>query len=218
MEFFEQLRTLRTEIARQEGMPPYIIFSDKTLVDMCIRLPLTKEEMLAVSGVGENKFVKYGERFLEEIRRLTGGTKEKFYFGTLEEVEQLRGGTGKQKRKDWQKIEKTDFFVTGVQAGKFPYEEKYLAPELAERLNELREGEQVKKTSGAEIFRRIQELGLAGERYENGRRQKYVTEAGKEAGLWLGSRTSKAGTEYQDIYYDKKAQRMVVEWFVRGTQ
>lgn len=218
LEFFEQLRTLRTEIARQEGMPPYIIFSDKTLVDMCIRLPLTKEEMLAVSGVGENKFVKYGERFLEEIRRLTGGTKEKFYFGTLEEVEQLRGGTGKQKRKDWQKIEKTDFFVTGEQAGKFPYEEKYLAPELAERLNELREGEQVKKTSGAEIFRRIQELGLAGERYENGRRQKYVTEAGKEAGLWLGSRTSKAGTEYQDIYYDKKAQRMVVEWFVRGTQ
>ena len=218
LEFFEQLRTLRTEIARQEGMPPYIIFSDKTLVDMCIRLPLTKEEMLAVSGVGENKFVKYGERFLEEIRRLTGGKKEKFYFGTLEEVEQLRGGTGKQKRKDWQKIEKTDFFVTGAQAGKFPYEEKYLAPELAERLNELREGEQVKKTSGAEIFRRIQELGLAGERYENGRRQKYVTEAGKEAGLWLGSRTSKAGTEYQDIYYDKKAQRMVVEWFVRGTQ
>ena len=115
-------------------------------------------------------------------------------------------------------IEKTDFFVTGEQAGKFPYEEKYLAPELAERLNELREGEQVKKTSGAEMFRRIQELGLAGERYENGRRQKYVTEAGKEAGLWLGSRTSKAGTEYQDIYYDKKAQRMVVEWFVRGTQ
>ncbi|MBO5524179.1 MAG: DNA helicase RecQ [Roseburia sp.] len=215
LEFFERLRTLRTEIARQEGMPPYIIFSDKTLVDMCIRLPLTKEEMLAVSGVGENKFVKYGERFLEEIKQYTGGTKEKLYFGTFEEVEQLCGDTGKKKRKERKRVEKSSFSITREQAEKFPYADQYLAPELAEKLNELREEELIKKTSGAEIFRRVQELGLAGERYENGRRQRYVTEAGKEAGLWLGSRISKAGTEYQDIYYGRKAQRMVAEWFVK---
>lgn len=215
LEFFERLRTLRTEIARQEGMPPYIIFSDKTLVDMCIRLPLTKEEMLAVSGVGENKFVKYGERFLEEIKQYTGGTKEKLYFGTFEEVEQLCGDTGKKERKERKRVEKSSFSITREQAEKFPYADQYLAPELAEKLNELREEELIKKTSGAEIFRRVQELGLAGERYENGRRQRYVTEAGKEAGLWLGSRISKAGTEYQDIYYGRKAQRMVAEWFVK---
>ena len=66
-ELFEQLRTLRLAIAREEGMPPYIIFSDKTLIDMCVKVPQNKEQMLQVSGVGATKLEKYGERFLEEI-------------------------------------------------------------------------------------------------------------------------------------------------------
>ena len=64
---FERLKKLRLEIAREESMPPYIIFSDKTLIDMAAKMPASKPEMLDVSGVGENKFAKYGERFLEVI-------------------------------------------------------------------------------------------------------------------------------------------------------
>lgn len=64
---FERLKKLRLEIAREESMPPYIIFSDKTLIDMAAKKPSSKPEMLDVSGVGENKFAKYGERFLEVI-------------------------------------------------------------------------------------------------------------------------------------------------------
>ena len=64
---FEKLRQLRLVIAREEAMPPYIIFSDKTLIDMCTKYPQNKEEMLNVSGVGENKFRKYGQRFMDEI-------------------------------------------------------------------------------------------------------------------------------------------------------
>lgn len=81
LELFEQLRELRTTIAREEGMPPYIIFADKSLVDMCIKVPLNKSDMLKVSGVGENKYARYGERFLNIIREYTGGVREKFYFG-----------------------------------------------------------------------------------------------------------------------------------------
>lgn len=61
---FERLRALRTVIAREENVPPYIVFSDKTLVHMCLIKPKTKEDMLTVSGVGEFKYEKYGERFL----------------------------------------------------------------------------------------------------------------------------------------------------------
>ncbi len=64
---FEKLRQLRLAIAREEGMPPYIIFNDKTLIDMCAKVPGSREEMLGVSGVGEHKFGKYGQRFLDEI-------------------------------------------------------------------------------------------------------------------------------------------------------
>ena len=61
---FEKLRAVRTEIAKEEKVPPYIVFSDKTLTHMCIVKPATKAEMLNVSGVGEFKYEKYGERFL----------------------------------------------------------------------------------------------------------------------------------------------------------
>jgi len=46
---------------------PYIVFSDKTLIDMCEKLPLNAEAMLEVSGVGQNKLMKYGQRFVNEI-------------------------------------------------------------------------------------------------------------------------------------------------------
>ena len=59
---------LRLTIARETGVPPYIVFTDKTLIDMCVKRPKNKSEMLDVSGVGEAKYKRYGERFLEEIR------------------------------------------------------------------------------------------------------------------------------------------------------
>ena len=61
---FETLRALRAEIAKEEKVPPYIVFSDRTLVHMCLVKPKNREEMLSVSGVGEYKYGKYGERFL----------------------------------------------------------------------------------------------------------------------------------------------------------
>lgn len=64
---FARLRSLRLAIAREQKVPPYMVFSDKTLVHMCLLKPKTREEMLAVTGVGEHKFTKYGEKFLDEI-------------------------------------------------------------------------------------------------------------------------------------------------------
>ncbi|MEG0109217.1 MAG: HRDC domain-containing protein, partial [Lachnospiraceae bacterium] len=66
-DLFEKLRALRMEIAKKEKVPPYIVFSDKTLNHMCQLLPHNKEEMLQVSGVGEAKYEKYGKDFLEII-------------------------------------------------------------------------------------------------------------------------------------------------------
>ena len=61
---FERLRVLRMEIAKEEKIPPYIVFSDKTLISMCQLRPKNLEELLEVSGVGVVKAEKYGERFL----------------------------------------------------------------------------------------------------------------------------------------------------------
>lgn len=67
-ELFESLRMLRTEIAKDEKVPPYIVFSDKTLIQLCIVKPQTEEAMLSVSGIGKFKYDKYGQRFMEEIK------------------------------------------------------------------------------------------------------------------------------------------------------
>jgi ATP-dependent DNA helicase RecQ len=69
---FEQLRGLRSSIAKNNGVPPYVVFSDKTLQEMAQKLPQNKTQMLQVGGVGDVKFERYGEEFLA----LCGSIKE----------------------------------------------------------------------------------------------------------------------------------------------
>ena len=64
---FERLRALRKRIADEAGQPPYIVFSDAALRDMCVKMPRTPDEFLDVSGVGQTKLARYGDIFLAEI-------------------------------------------------------------------------------------------------------------------------------------------------------
>jgi ATP-dependent DNA helicase RecQ len=67
-DLFSDLKNVRTTFARSENVPPYIVFSDATLVEMAAYLPQTEEEMRKISGVGDFKWQKYGADFLNEIR------------------------------------------------------------------------------------------------------------------------------------------------------
>ncbi len=64
VEVYDKLRDLRTQIASEKGIPPYIVFSDKTLKDLSVKVPQDKEAMLEVHGIGEVKFERYGKEFL----------------------------------------------------------------------------------------------------------------------------------------------------------
>ncbi len=66
-DLFQALRTLRREIAENRCVPPYIIFSDKSLREMARRRPKTRVEFISISGVGEHKLKLYGDRFLAVI-------------------------------------------------------------------------------------------------------------------------------------------------------
>jgi ATP-dependent DNA helicase RecQ len=66
---FEDLRKLRSELARAEGLPAYCIFQDRTLREMASRLPNSREKMMAIVGVGEITFRKYGRAFLDLISK-----------------------------------------------------------------------------------------------------------------------------------------------------
>ena len=68
-DLFDLLRALRKQLADEQGIPPYIVFSDRSLRDMAALLPRSAEDMLSVSGVGEVKLQRYGKQFLNLIRR-----------------------------------------------------------------------------------------------------------------------------------------------------
>jgi ATP-dependent DNA helicase RecQ len=70
---WERLRRLRLDIAKELSLPAYVIFHDKTLKEMAVFRPTTKEAFLQISGVGERKAERYGDRFLKEIRAVECG-------------------------------------------------------------------------------------------------------------------------------------------------
>jgi len=69
---FEALRELRTRLAKEQDVPPYVIFPDRTLMAMAIAKPATQSRMLDISGVGETKLGRYGDHFLQEINSNRG--------------------------------------------------------------------------------------------------------------------------------------------------
>ena len=68
-DLFDDLKRVRTAFAKSENVPPYVVFSDVTLVEFATYLPQNEAEMRKISGVGELKFQKYGADFLQEIKR-----------------------------------------------------------------------------------------------------------------------------------------------------
>ncbi|MEH6942642.1 DNA helicase RecQ [Bacillus sp. JJ722] len=90
---FEKLRELRKEIASREGVPPFVIFSDETLHDMCNKLPQTLEGMLDVKGIGQMKKEKFGEVFLQVILNF----QEEQQLANNNEVSQIKNSEQKEK-------------------------------------------------------------------------------------------------------------------------
>ena len=73
---FADLKALRRELADENNVPAYIVFSDATLIDMCKKLPTTTEELFEVSGVGKVKLELYGDRFLKILKSYCNYSKK----------------------------------------------------------------------------------------------------------------------------------------------
>ena len=72
---YKKLRELRSKIAAKKQLPPYFVFMNRSLYEMCCRQPSTMEELCGIYGVGEKNSKEYGEEFLMEIGKYTGGVK-----------------------------------------------------------------------------------------------------------------------------------------------
>lgn len=210
LELFEQLKVLRLTLAKEAGMPPYIICTDKTLIDMCIKLPFTREEMLNVNGVGENKYEKYGVRFLQMIQEFTGRNREKLYYEETKDMENTEPGAV-QKEQSRKKNRKSDFILTEEMAGQVVFVPECQITALSNQLNELRDDSVMKKTSGAAIMRKLKAERYLDEEYEKGIWKKTLYEKGRELGISLKPQISAKGTEYEVFMFSEQAQRGIIK-------
>ncbi|SHO46136.1 ATP-dependent DNA helicase RecQ [Anaerocolumna xylanovorans DSM 12503] len=206
LDLFELLRQLRTDIAKEEGVPPYIIFSDKTLTDMCVKLPLNQNEMLTVTGVGENKFKKYGNEFLEAILKFTGGSKESLSYEQA--ADQQKAEKTLRTRKTKEEFRLTEEMRTG-----FKPEDKVTVSQFVDKLNDVRDEAVMKRLASVHITSVLKEEGYLIDRYNPllGRNETYPTEKGQSAGITTDSRISGKGNEYAVIMYDEKAQVLLLD-------
>ncbi|OPX50437.1 DNA helicase RecQ [Clostridium thermobutyricum] len=116
-DLFGLLRGLRMYLAGEEGIPPYMVFGDNTLKEMSTRMPLTKEQLLDISGVGEKKVEKYGEKFIEKIKEYVDEKNIKVDFKFENDIK-LPKATEKKKRRTTEKEKSYEISIRMLREGK----------------------------------------------------------------------------------------------------
>lgn len=213
-ELFEKLRSLRLEIARKEAMPPYIIFSDKTLIDMCVKLPQSVDDMQNVSGVGTVKCQKYGEAFAQVIRDYLHLHPDAVCSMAQEPAEDSSVGQQTRTAKKSKKT-KTEFYLMEKDAESFRYAELYYISEIKEELNRICTTENVKKVTVSSIWQYLMEEGYTEEIDHNGSYSKVQTQKGLDAGIVTVEKTSASGFQYTLLQYPPVIQQIIVRHFVQ---
>ena len=232
MELFELLRAGRLELARKQNVPPFIICSDKTLKDMCIKLPRNSEDMKNVYGMGVQKTESYGETFAEII--------DEFCLAHTEYVESMKaealdsdnlGDLGtqgveseKQRRKE-KTVRKKEFYIDPNMLDDVEIVDECIVSELANRINELNQKQGItgmKKLTAAFINGLLQQNGYIEELdMDDGSKTKRVTSKGAEIGIREEERKAKFGRRYYAITHSRESQKVIItllkEYFSQDT-
>lgn len=216
-ELFEELRRLRTELAQERSVPPYMVASDRTLRDMCLRIPLTEDEMLDVNGMGAKKMEQYGGRFLEKIRSVTGGDREgwgadpSLILSGADAVGEERGDSPTPLTEKRAKGRKEEFRLTDEILSAVRYVPETTISDFAAQINDLRDESRMKRLTVKWLTEKLMEEGCLEKKYWNGFTRTVLTEKGREAEIRAEERISSKGNPYEVFLYTEKAQRYLVE-------
>ena len=208
---FEKLRSVRTELAAEKSVPPYIICSDKTLKDMCAKLPRDKEQLADVYGMGEQKIQNYGEAFVTAVNAFvaenpnpSGSTTGERPQTVLSDEEAVETGSTRKK--------KLPFYIEPQKLDDVELTDKCMLTELTNKINELCPADKEHKKLAASF---INELliaeGYLEEVTEGENKIKRVTEKGRSVGIDEEERKAKFGGNYYAITHSKQSQQVIIE-------
>ena len=216
LELFNQLRQLRFDTAQREGLPPYVVFGDKSLVDMCLRAPRRTEDMLGIYGMGERKYEKYGAAFFAVIDAYRADHPDAVLSLDPPAPEPEKPLPSEKKKKP-PKAERPAFYLTAEDARSFNYQDSYTGAELKAALIEAAGDPDVKAPTIKEIDEWLLAQRLIGMERLPTKGFYYVpTPAGVDAGLRSEDKVSARGTPYSVLLFTPEAQRMVVEHFIKA--
>lgn len=215
LELFNQLRQLRFDTAQREGLPPYVVFGDKSLVDMCLHAPRRAEDMLGIYGMGERKYEKYGAAFFAVIDAYRADHPDAVLSLDPPAPEPEKPLPSERKKKP-PKAERPAFYLTAEDARSFNYQDSYTGAELKAALIEAAGDPDVKAPTIKEIDEWLLAQRLIGMERLPTKGFYYVpTPAGVDAGLRSEDKVSARGTPYSVLLFTPEAQRMVVEHFIK---
>lgn len=208
---FEKLRSVRTELAAEKSVPPYIICSDKTLKDICAKLPRDKEQLADVYGMGEQKIQNYGEAFVTAVNSFvadnpnpSGSTTGERPQTVLSDEEAAETGSTRKK--------KIPFYIEPQRLDEVELTDKCRLTELTNKINELCPADKEHKKLAASF---INELliaeGYLEEVTEGENKIKRVTEKGRSVGIDEEERKAKFGGSYYAITHSKQSQQVIIE-------
>ena len=208
---FEKLRSVRTELAAEKSVPPYIICSDKTLKDICAKLPRDKEQLADVYGMGEQKIQNYGEAFVTAVNSFvadnpnpSGSTTGERPQTVLSDEEAAETGSTRKK--------KLPFYIEPQRLDEVELTDKCRLTELTNKINELCPADKEHKKLAASF---INELliaeGYLEEVTEGENKIKRVTEKGRSVGIDEEERKAKFGGSYYAITHSKQSQQVIME-------
>lgn len=208
---FEKLRSVRTELAAEKSVPPYIICSDKTLKDICAKLPRDKEQLADVYGMGEQKIQNYGEAFVTAVNSFvadnpnpSGSMSGERLQTILSDEEAAETGSTRKK--------KLPFYIEPQRLDEVELTDKCRLTELTNKINELCPADKEHKKLAASF---INELliaeGYLEEVTEGENKIKRVTEKGRSVGIDEEERKAKFGGSYYAITHSKQSQQVIIE-------
>ena len=208
---FEKLRSVRTELAAEKSVPPYIICSDKTLKDMCAKLPRDKEQLADVYGMGEQKIQNYGEAFVTAVNSFvadnpnpSGSTTGERPQTVLSDEEAAETGSTRKK--------KLPFYIEPQKLDEVELTDKCRLTELTNKINDLCPADKEHKKLAASF---INELliaeGYLEEVTEGENKIKRVTEKGRSVGIDEEERKAKFSGSYYAITHSKQSQQVIIE-------
>ncbi len=202
---FEDLRTLRMHYAKEQNAPAFTIFTDSTLIDMCAKLPTTKEQFLDVSGIGQKKLDNYGEVFIAMISQFVKGNDIKTE-SKVEKVKKDKNTKTNLKMPEPRMIDEIELSDEGISV-----------MVLVKNINAMLEYYECQKASVVKVSNWLLELGyLQVQESENGN-NKVPTEKGFELGIYQEKR-EKDNYSYNINLYPREVQKFIAESIIEILQ